>query len=198
MAIPTRAQTPGPPSTHGPQATRHTPHCTCCSRRTARRRLGHLLALTALCVAGGIAGSLTTVWATHDFPDVPNTSPHHSDISWLADNGITTGFGDGTFKPTNPVARQHMASFLRRMNAEYEVVTTAGTIASAPTSWFDEASCPAGKRAVAGGGSLSGGNAAMSESYPTASGAWRVRWQTISGNLFGASYGVWALCAPGL
>jgi glycosyl hydrolase family 18 (putative chitinase)/S-layer family protein len=37
-----------------------------------------------------------------------------ADIVWLADSGITTGCGGGRFCPTDPVARDQMASFLTR------------------------------------------------------------------------------------
>lgn len=62
------------------------------------------------------------VAATHEFSDVPATNIFHDDISWLADNGITTGCGDGTaFCPGDPVTRQQMAAFMRRL-AEKKVV----------------------------------------------------------------------------
>lgn len=48
------------------------------------------------------------------FPDVSPTSPFPDAISWMASEGITTGFGDGTFGPTQPVSRKSMAAFLHR------------------------------------------------------------------------------------
>lgn len=47
--------------------------------------------------------------------DVYGTTPHAEDIIWLAENGITTGYKDGTFKPMAPVRRQDMAAFLYRL-----------------------------------------------------------------------------------
>ncbi|MCC5950690.1 MAG: S-layer homology domain-containing protein [Acidimicrobiia bacterium] len=46
------------------------------------------------------------------FADVPSTHPFVGAVRWMADNGISTGFADNTFRPTAPVTRQAMASFL--------------------------------------------------------------------------------------
>lgn len=57
------------------------------------------------------------VYASHQFNDVPDSNIFHNDISWLANNGITTGCGDGTnFCPEDNVTRQQMAAFLRRFH----------------------------------------------------------------------------------
>ncbi|MEO6350442.1 MAG: S-layer homology domain-containing protein, partial [Candidatus Limnocylindrales bacterium] len=48
------------------------------------------------------------------FPDVPTTHPFCGEITWMKDNGITTGYADGNFKPSLPVLRQAMAAFLAR------------------------------------------------------------------------------------
>lgn len=53
------------------------------------------------------------VW-TPPFDDVPLTHPFGEDIVWLVDNGITTGFPDGTFRPGAVVTRQATAAFLYR------------------------------------------------------------------------------------
>jgi hypothetical protein len=55
-----------------------------------------------------------TVFAAHQFPDVPNTNPFHDDIGAIAEAGITAGFGDGGYHPTEAVTRQAMAAFLHR------------------------------------------------------------------------------------
>jgi len=49
------------------------------------------------------------------FPDVPLTHTFCGEIDWLADEGITTGFTDGTFRPTASISRQAMAAFLYRL-----------------------------------------------------------------------------------
>jgi predicted acyl esterase len=51
------------------------------------------------------------------FPDVPATSQFCGEIAWANANGITTGFTDGTFRPTDPVSRQATAAFLHRLAA---------------------------------------------------------------------------------
>ena len=48
------------------------------------------------------------------FPDVAPGYWAFQAIEALAAAGITTGFPDGEFKPTNPVTRAQMATFLAR------------------------------------------------------------------------------------
>jgi immune inhibitor A len=48
------------------------------------------------------------------FPDVPISHPFCGEITWMKDSNIATGYGDGTYKPSNPVLRQAMAAFLAR------------------------------------------------------------------------------------
>lgn len=38
-------------------------------------------------------------------------------ITWLVDNGITVGYDNGTYRPTNPVTRGAMSAFLKRLDA---------------------------------------------------------------------------------
>lgn len=53
---------------------------------------------------------------TPRFADVPVTHPFYTEISWLADQGISTGWPDGTFRPSLPIARDAMAAFLCRFS----------------------------------------------------------------------------------
>jgi hypothetical protein len=48
------------------------------------------------------------------FADVPSSHTFYDEIEWLAEQGIITGFSDGTFRPTAPVSRQAAAAFLFR------------------------------------------------------------------------------------
>jgi hypothetical protein len=48
------------------------------------------------------------------FTDVSPSSSFYSDIMWLGENGITTGYPDGTFRPGVSVSRQAMAAYLYR------------------------------------------------------------------------------------
>ncbi|MDO4918069.1 S8 family serine peptidase [Kocuria sp.] len=49
------------------------------------------------------------------FKDVPKDRVFYSEISWLANKGITKGWPDGTFRPNQAVQRDQMAAFLYRM-----------------------------------------------------------------------------------
>jgi hypothetical protein len=75
------------------------------------RKTGPLVAIVTVTVValGGVS------FASDDFSDVPDTHPFHDDISWMADTGITEGFDNGTFQPSQPVTRQAMAAFMRRL-----------------------------------------------------------------------------------
>ncbi|WP_237201922.1 S8 family serine peptidase [Rothia nasimurium] len=49
------------------------------------------------------------------FKDVPEDHVLYKEIAWLAQRGITTGWGDGTFRPNNPIQRDQMAAFFYRL-----------------------------------------------------------------------------------
>ena len=68
----------------------------------------------ALVVAALAAIAVPTALANHDFGDVPDTSPHHADISTIARVGITGGCTSELFCPGDAVTRQQMGSFLAR------------------------------------------------------------------------------------
>ena len=51
---------------------------------------------------------------TAPFPDVPTSHPFCAEITWLVEQGITTGYSDGTFRPAAPISRQAMGAFLER------------------------------------------------------------------------------------
>jgi hypothetical protein len=61
----------------------------------------------------------TAVLAAHVFADVPDSNTFHDDIAWLADNDVTLGcVPDGSlYCPSEPVTRQQMAGFMRRLSA---------------------------------------------------------------------------------
>ena len=50
----------------------------------------------------------------YDFYDVGPSHSFHTDVVWLLDAGVTTGYADRTFRPTSGVSRQAMAAFLYR------------------------------------------------------------------------------------
>ncbi len=58
-----------------------------------------------------------TLYASHQFNDVPNSHTFHEAISWMADNGITQGCNppaNTNYCPENPVTRGQMAGFMKR------------------------------------------------------------------------------------
>lgn len=80
--------------------------------RGALRPLAHCAFILALYLA---IMPITAMAASIKFPDVSDATPHADDITWLASNGITGGFPDGTYRGEQAVTRQDMAAFLRRL-----------------------------------------------------------------------------------
>jgi hypothetical protein len=79
------------------------------------------------------------------FVDVPTTHVFYREISWLAEEGISTGYanGDGTrsFAPSAPVLREQMAAFLfRGFRAEYSHGSEPASFTDTPrtAAFFDE------------------------------------------------------------
>ena len=60
------------------------------------------------------AGAPTGPFPDPGFSDVPATHPFALPIAWAVDQAITTGYVDGTFRPTDPVTRQAAVAFLVR------------------------------------------------------------------------------------
>ena len=52
------------------------------------------------------------------FEDVPRSSLFFTEIAWAEDEGITTGWDDGTYRPLQPINRDAMAAFIYRMTLE--------------------------------------------------------------------------------
>lgn len=55
-------------------------------------------------------------WSPIDFLDVDDGSVFHDDIAWMATTGISTGYPEALFGPTEVVTRQTMAAFLHRLS----------------------------------------------------------------------------------
>ena len=97
-------------------------------RRVSQRRVRSWLALVG--VLAVVVSSLVALPANRaeaavkpgpsSFVDVPTSHPFHGDISWLSQKGITTGWADGTFRPSESVSRAAFAAFLYRMRCEPE------------------------------------------------------------------------------
>lgn len=68
------------------------------------------------------------------FTDVPPESAFATEIEWLVESGIGTGYVDGTFRPGGTVSRQAMAAFLFRAERPDFTAPTAATFADVPPS----------------------------------------------------------------
>jgi hypothetical protein len=62
-----------------------------------------------------VAGLPLSLDPPPSFSDVPADHSFFHEIEWLAASGVTGGFADGTFRPSQAVTRQAMAAFLERM-----------------------------------------------------------------------------------
>jgi hypothetical protein len=90
----------------------HSPETEGRSRRVRMpRRWWSRLVLGGIVLAALLAPA---AWASHQFSDVPNSSPHHNDISAIAGAGITGGCAPGLYCPSQAVQRDQMGSFLAR------------------------------------------------------------------------------------
>ena len=92
------------------------------SSTSGRQLLAPVLSLTLVAVLL----SSTGVMAAGHFSDVPTDHPFAEEIGWLVSEGVTTGFDDGTFRPTVAVSRQAAAAFLYRLAGEPPVAGVAG------------------------------------------------------------------------
>jgi hypothetical protein len=165
-------------------------------RLTSARALKGTLVLCLGLVLGSLVGG--TALADHQFSDVGPNNQFHDDVDWLVQHQITTGFPDGTFRPTQPVSRQAMAAFLSRANNDLRVATGTSSPTIGSTEFNVSATCDPDERAVAGGGSVSLGGIFLTVSRPSANEQeWVVRYQTVGGELLKPSrVDAWALCVP--
>ncbi|MCC5954288.1 MAG: S-layer homology domain-containing protein [Acidimicrobiia bacterium] len=83
------------------------------------------------------------------FTDVPATHPFCAEITWMVDEGITTGFPDDTFRPTNPISRQAAAAFLWRLAGEPTGITTRVSVTADGT----QSAGTSGESTISAGGS---------------------------------------------
>lgn len=106
-----------------------------------------LVAFTAIIsfALGGVA------FSAHDFSDVPDSHPFHDDISWMAEEGVAEGFLDGSYRPEQPVSRQAMAAFMRRLaGADSQIgrVVDAALLQGRNAADFDDAVSLQGRTAA--------------------------------------------------
>lgn len=81
------------------------------------RRLGRLiwtgLLAIGLVLAGGVAYAYTPP-ANSPFTDVTVNDEYYTEIAWMWESGISTGWPDGTYRPNQQVDRDAMAAFFYR------------------------------------------------------------------------------------
>lgn len=63
-------------------------------------------------------GATAPVCTVQPFSDVAIDSQFCGEITWMKDTALTTGFTDGTFRPTVNISRQAMAAFLYRLGTD--------------------------------------------------------------------------------
>ena len=89
---------------------------------------------TRTAAAFGVALAMTVatgvVFASHQFPDVPDSSTYHDDVDWLVTHGITQGYPNGDYGPDDPVSRGQMAAFLHRYNGAFTEYGIASIVVS--------------------------------------------------------------------
>lgn len=61
------------------------------------------------------------------FKDVNPSDPFYKEISWLAEQGITTGWDDGTFRPNEKIDRASMAAFFYRFAGQPHYVAPSNS-----------------------------------------------------------------------
>ena len=75
-----------------------------------RRTISLLMALTICTTLFSVAASA----AAKDFTDVPGSHWAHAQIAAAVEDGITSGYADGTFKPAASVTNAHFSAFIAR------------------------------------------------------------------------------------
>lgn len=76
--------------------------------------------------------------AEPSFSDVPATHPFYKEIEWMKAEGITTGWADGTFRPSSEITREATAAFLYRYagSPDYQAPTQSGFADVSPSNYF--------------------------------------------------------------
>ncbi|GAB2713427.1 hypothetical protein GCM10027038_09430 [Arthrobacter bambusae] len=72
-------------------------------------------------MAGGVGCAFPLAEAPAEIPvftDNPVGGSFHNEIQWMASCRISTGYADGSFKPSEPVHRDAMAAFIKRLSVQ--------------------------------------------------------------------------------
>lgn len=97
-------------------------------RLPSRRTVRPVAAVLGVVLLAGLAAFGGAAYASHQFSDVPDAHPFHDEITAMGDAGITTGFGDGTFRPGQPLTRQAMSAFLARGLGHVALAAESATV----------------------------------------------------------------------
>jgi hypothetical protein len=82
----------------------------------------------------GVGCEIGAVEVPNPFADVGSTNPFFAEIAWMDDAGVTTGYEDGTFKPSASVSRAAMAAFLYRLSGDSYDPPESATFPDVPTT----------------------------------------------------------------
>ena len=63
------------------------------------------------------------------FKDVPKDKYYYKAVLWAAEQGITTGYSDGTFRPNDECTRGQVVTFLWRANGSPDPTSTTNPFA---------------------------------------------------------------------
>lgn len=75
--------------------------------------------------------------ATPSFSDIPKTHIFYKEIEWLVNEGVTTGYNDGTYRPNLSVTRGAMAAFLyRAANSPVFVAPNTPSFSDVPKTYI--------------------------------------------------------------
>ena len=75
-----------------------------------RRAIWAVLVVAVVAVTAAAA----TAQPAQRFNDVPPSHEAHDAVEWAAGSGLTVGYGDGTFKPDQPLSKWHAVVFMER------------------------------------------------------------------------------------
>ncbi len=64
----------------------------------------------------GISNEVTIDAASASFSDVPSSHPFYSEITWMAETGLSTGYPGNLYQPNLTLTRQAMSAFIYRIN----------------------------------------------------------------------------------
>jgi hypothetical protein len=82
--------------------------------------------------SGARSTASVAVTVTPPFSDVANNHPFCVDIAWMKSSGVSTGFTDGTYRPSAVVTRQAMSAFMARLAGASLAPCTSAPFADVP------------------------------------------------------------------